>query len=82
MINGDMNHIPSTLSKSCKDFIHRVLTANPDKRPTVDEIIQHRWLKEAVDYRFDYNLDHDLHVGYYWLTCSFSVSYFIRKLNR
>lgn len=51
MINGDMNHIPSTLSKSCKDFIHRVLTANPDKRPTVDEIIQHRWLKEAVDYR-------------------------------
>jgi len=53
MINGEMNHIPSTLSKSCKDFIHRVLTANPDKRPAVDEILQHRWLKEAIDYRYD-----------------------------
>jgi len=51
MVNGEMNHIPSTLSKSCRDFIHRVLTANPDKRPTVDEIIQHRWLKEAIDYK-------------------------------
>lgn len=51
MINGEMNHIPSTLSKNCKDFINKVLTSNPDKRPTVDEILQHRWLKEGLDYR-------------------------------
>ena len=52
MVNGEMNHIPSSLSKNCRDFISRVLTANPEKRPTVDEIINHRWLKEALDYRF------------------------------
>ena len=52
MVNGEMNHVPSSLSKNCRDFISRVLTANPEKRPTVDEIINHRWLKEALDYRF------------------------------
>lgn len=50
MMNGDMNPIPSNLSKNCRDFIQKVLTPNPDKRPTVNEILQHKWLKESIDY--------------------------------
>ena len=52
MMNGEMNPIPSTLSKNCRDFILKVLTPNPDKRPTVDEIIEHKWLKESLDYKY------------------------------
>lgn len=52
MMNGEMNPIPSTLSKNCRDFILKVLTPNPDKRPTVDEIIEHKWLKESLDYNY------------------------------
>ena len=47
-----MNPIPSNLSKNCRDFIQKVLTPNPDKRPSVNEILQHKWLKESIDYRY------------------------------
>ena len=52
MMSGDMNPIPSNLSKNCRDFIQKVLTPNPDKRPSVNEILQHKWLKESIDYRY------------------------------
>ena len=47
-----MNAIPANLSKNCRDFIQKVLTPNPDKRPSVNEILQHKWLKESIDYRY------------------------------
>jgi len=50
MMSGDMNAIPANLSKNCRDFIQKVLTPNPDKRPSVNEILQHKWLKESIDY--------------------------------
>ena len=56
MMSGDMNAIPANLSKNCRDFIQKVLTPNPDKRPTVNEILQHKWLKESIDYRYLYYL--------------------------
>lgn len=50
MVAGEMNHLPTTLSKNCREFISKILAANPDKRPTVDEAMSHKWLKEASDY--------------------------------
>ena len=54
MVAGEMNHLPTTISKNCREFISKILAANPDKRPTVDEALSHKWLKEATDYRYRY----------------------------
>ena len=73
MMNGEMNPIPSTLSKNCRDFILKVLTPNPDKRPSVDEIIEHKWLKESLDYKYV-----SLNLLITWWAClKFNFSYLV-----
>lgn len=79
MMNGEMNPIPSTLSKNCRDFILKVLTPNPDKRPTVDEIIEHKWLKESLDYKYVLTyayVDLNLRIAL-WPCLKFNFSYLV-----
>lgn len=49
MVNGDMNSIPSHISSKCKNFIYKLLTPDPDLRPTAYEMSKHEWLQENLN---------------------------------
>ncbi|XP_015228085.1 PREDICTED: serine/threonine-protein kinase pim-3-like, partial [Cyprinodon variegatus] len=36
--------INTRLSEKCKDFLTKCLTVDPEKRPTLEELLHHRWL--------------------------------------
>lgn len=40
--------IPETFSAELKDFIRGILVKNPDERPKIDEVLNHRWIKSNV----------------------------------
>eukprot|EP01080_Neovahlkampfia_damariscottae_P010186 gene10186-2605_t len=37
-----------SISESAKDLVKRILTLDPSKRPSIDEIKQHSWLRDTV----------------------------------
>ncbi|KAK3738427.1 hypothetical protein QZH41_005629 [Actinostola sp. cb2023] len=49
MVKGDMNPIPDRLSPGCKDLMLRFLTFDPKERISIDEAIQHPWLRKGFD---------------------------------
>lgn len=40
-------HVPKDVSPECKDLICKILVAEPENRPTIDQILKHPWLKFA-----------------------------------
>ena len=46
MVSGDMNSIPSHISSKCKNFIFKLLTPDPESRPSAAEMSKHEWLHE------------------------------------
>lgn len=38
------------ISEAAKDFIKRCLTMDPAKRPSVQEILEHKWLSNDIPY--------------------------------
>jgi serine/threonine protein kinase len=40
--------IPSNFSRELRDFVEGILKKNPEKRPTIEEVLNHRWLKMNV----------------------------------
>ncbi|XP_003386170.1 PREDICTED: hormonally up-regulated neu tumor-associated kinase homolog [Amphimedon queenslandica] len=47
MLQNKMNPIPDHISANATDLLRRMLTASPDKRITMDELIAHPWLSEG-----------------------------------
>ena len=43
----ELNASFSNVSDTCKDFICKLLTFNPEERPTAAEALQHPWLTET-----------------------------------
>ncbi|XP_073718123.1 uncharacterized protein [Misgurnus anguillicaudatus] len=37
----------AVISDACKDLLHRCMDLNPDRRPTLEEILQHKWFDEG-----------------------------------
>jgi len=52
IITGDYKFEPveywENISETAKDFVRRCLTVNPTKRPTAQEILEHKWLSSKV----------------------------------
>lgn len=40
--------MPSDLTRECQDLIRRILVADPKKRLTIDDIMQHSWYKVGL----------------------------------
>ncbi|XP_032219379.2 uncharacterized protein LOC5518787 isoform X2 [Nematostella vectensis] len=49
MVRGEMNAVPDRLSPSCRDLLMRFLTFDPDERISLDEAINHVWLKKGYE---------------------------------
>ncbi|XP_063404988.1 hormonally up-regulated neu tumor-associated kinase-like [Mytilus trossulus] len=47
MIAGQMNPVPDTISRDCRDLIRKLLTPDPDKRITLTEAMKHPWIAEG-----------------------------------
>lgn len=43
-------HIPNHVPTQARRLIRKMLTKNPTQRPTVEEILQHPWLREGEEY--------------------------------
>jgi calcium/calmodulin-dependent protein kinase I len=54
IVAGDYKFEPfeywENVSQTAKDFIRSCLTINPSKRPTAQEMLQHKWLSSDVPY--------------------------------
>lgn len=42
------SYVEEDLSKCCKDFVSKLLTFDPDERPTVFQLQQHPWITESI----------------------------------
>ena len=40
-------HLPMHVSQPCQDLLRRMLTADPEKRITISQVLQHPWLQAA-----------------------------------
>ncbi|KAI1713213.1 protein kinase domain-containing protein [Ditylenchus destructor] len=48
--------IPYFMSSDCENLIRRMLTLDPAKRPTIEQIKKHRWMKPAIyEDRYQFN---------------------------
>ncbi|XP_041354216.1 serine/threonine-protein kinase MARK2-like [Gigantopelta aegis] len=47
MMKGDMNPIPVSLTKECKDLMKRFLTPDPGRRIALNEVMRHPWLTDG-----------------------------------
>uniref|UniRef100_A0A803JWN9 non-specific serine/threonine protein kinase n=2 Tax=Xenopus tropicalis TaxID=8364 RepID=A0A803JWN9_XENTR len=47
MVNGEISPIPPDISAGAVHFIHMLLEPDPDKRPTVKEAMEDKWLNEG-----------------------------------
>ncbi|XP_028253638.1 hormonally up-regulated neu tumor-associated kinase isoform X2 [Parambassis ranga] len=47
MVNGEISSIPSDISKGAVSFVLSLLEPDPDKRPSVSEAIEERWINEG-----------------------------------
>lgn len=54
-----MDPIWAGISDDAKDFISQLLTKEQDKRPSAEQALEHKWLKQAND-RVRDNVEKDL----------------------
>ncbi|XP_066289008.1 uncharacterized protein [Branchiostoma lanceolatum] len=47
MLTGEMNPLPGGLSIGCRELLRLLLTADPDRRPSLKQVCRNRWLNEG-----------------------------------
>eukprot|EP00058_Branchiostoma_floridae_P004288 XP_002589776.1 hypothetical protein BRAFLDRAFT_90449 [Branchiostoma floridae] len=47
MLTGEMNPLPGGLSLGCRELLRLLLTADPDRRPSLKQVCRNRWLNEG-----------------------------------
>ncbi|XP_064629382.1 serine/threonine-protein kinase par-1-like [Lineus longissimus] len=47
MTSGDMNALPESITRGCRDLVKKLLTSDPEKRISLREAMQHPWLTEG-----------------------------------
>ncbi|XP_031437088.1 LOW QUALITY PROTEIN: hormonally up-regulated neu tumor-associated kinase [Clupea harengus] len=47
MVNGDINAIPSDISRAAVQFVLCLLEPDPDKRPSIETAMEEKWLNEG-----------------------------------
>lgn len=46
--------LPAALSGDCRDLVERLLVRRPEQRPTLEQLLQHAWLRDVVA-KYDYS---------------------------
>lgn len=55
---GNSQYVPpENIPEQLKDLLRRILTPNPQERPTVDEILEHPWMTQIYDVSDDVDDD-------------------------
>ncbi|CAI8498037.1 unnamed protein product [Pichia kudriavzevii] len=50
IVDGEVPELePGSYSEEARDFVRQCLNKNPDKRPTYDQLLSHRWLQMYPD---------------------------------
>ena len=76
ILAGDYK-LPKHLSPDLKDFIQRILTTDPDKRIRIEEMKNHKWLKQYSDNYYP----EGLLVGYHKMPIDQNILKELRKFN-
>ena len=62
----------TSVSEECKSLIRKCLRTNPDERPSIDQVIESKWISVNILLEF-LNLDMAWHIFCKAVTCYYKV---------
>lgn len=64
--SGNFEFVTALPSPEAKDLVESILQGDPDKRPTIDHILEHDWMyqDDQTLAKFDLSLAHELFIDW------------------